>query len=86
MGIVENAFGNTLAVFPNPTNGNFYIDMGRVYENTSVSITDVFGKVLQETAFNTAQLLNLSFDKPSGVYFIIILSDGKKAVIRLIKT
>ena len=35
--IIENIFGNALVVYPNPTSGNFSLNLGAVYEPTDVS-------------------------------------------------
>ncbi len=85
VGIVENNFGNKLLLYPNPTDGNFSIDLGETYQTVSISITDLSGKLIQSKKYNDSQLVNLSLEEPAGVYLLIIESGDKKAVIRLIK-
>ena len=85
VGTSENEFGNELLLFPNPTNGNFSIDMGEAYNTTTVTITDLSGKLILSNTYNNSQLLNLKLKEPSGVYLLIIESENKKAVIRLVK-
>ncbi|MDP2176492.1 MAG: T9SS type A sorting domain-containing protein [Bacteroidota bacterium] len=84
-GIVMNSFGNGLVVYPNPTNGNFSIDLGTVYVNIKISITDISGKLIESIAVSESQVLNLDIKEPSGTYIITILSDNNKAVIKMIK-
>ena len=46
-GIIENSFEYEPTVYPNPTLGNFSIDLGAVYESSIVSITDISGKLIE---------------------------------------
>ncbi len=84
-GIVENSFEDALIIYPNPTNGNFSVDLGHTYEYVEIMITDIFGKTLVSKSFTQSQVLNYSLEQPSGVYFVSINSKDKKAGIRLIK-
>jgi hypothetical protein len=85
VGIVENTYGDFLKVYPNPTIGNFTIDLGDVYKNTVVFITDISGKMIDSKTISQSQVLYLSIEEPAGMYIISIQSDNKKAIIRLIK-
>ena len=85
VGILENTYGNLLKAYPNPTIGNFTIDLGDVYKNTVVFITDISGKMIDSKTISQSQILNLSIEEPAGMYIISIQSDNKKAIIRLIK-
>jgi hypothetical protein len=84
-GIVENNIGNILLIYPNPTNGNFSIDLGDIYEKTIVTITDISGKLIESKTIVQTQVLNHSINEPAGIYLIEILADKKKASIRLVK-
>lgn len=85
VGLVENDFGNELLVFPNPTDGNFSIDLGGNYNSVMIIITDVDGRVIQSNNYHDSQLLNLKLEEPSGIYILMVKSGNKKAVIRLVK-
>ncbi len=85
VGIIENSFGNGLMVYPNPTSGNFSVDLGSVYESSEVSIMDINGKLIYSKIINKSQILNLSIEEPVGVYLISIKSADKQAVIRIVK-
>lgn len=85
VGITENDFGNSLLIYPNPTDGNFSIELGNIYETTIITITDISGRAIQTESYNKSQLLNLKIDGPAGVYLLMIESGNKKAVIRLLK-
>ncbi len=85
VGIVVNSFGNGLIVYPNPTNGNFSIDLGAIYENSQILITDIAGKVIDSRILTQTQLLNLSIEEPAGIYIVSVQSGDKRAIVRLIK-
>ena len=85
VGIIENNFGNSLSLYPNPTSGNFSIDLGGMYENSFISISDVTGRLLESKTFTQSQILNLSIKEPAGIYIVSIQAGDKKAVIRLVK-
>jgi len=84
VGIIENSFGNGLLIYPNPTGGNFSIDLGSNYQTVTITMTDVNGKVILSKTYNESQLLNLKLEEPAGVYLLTIDSGEKKTVIRLI--
>jgi hypothetical protein len=85
VGIIENSFGDILLVYPNPTSGNFSIDLGAIYESTMVSIVDLLGKLIDSKSMTQSQTLNLSVVDPAGIYIVTIQAGDKKAVIRLVK-
>jgi hypothetical protein len=85
VGIVENSFGDGLFIYPNPTKGNFSIDLGALYENAQVSITDISGKLVESKSIAQSQVLNLTIEEPAGIYLISIQAGNKKAVIKLVK-
>ena len=85
VGIVENDFGNALILYPNPTDGNFSIDLGENLKTVMITITDLNGKLILSYNYNNSQLLNLKIEEPAGVYLLMIESGNKKAVVRLIK-
>ena len=84
-GIMEDGFGNALKLYPNPTNGNFSIDLGESYPTTSITITDLLGKTIQTNEFTNNHILNLKIDEPAGIYLLKIESGNQKVVKRLVK-
>jgi uncharacterized protein (TIGR02145 family) len=85
VGVLENNFRDDLIIFPNPTSGNFSVDLKDNFNSIKVSITDVNGRLIQSSEYNDTQILNLNLNEPSGVYFLTIKSVEHSAVIRLIK-
>lgn len=85
VGIIENDFGNGLLLYPNPTDGNFSIDLGKNYNNLTITMSDLNGRIIHSKNYNENQLLNLKIEEPAGIYLLMIESGDKKAIIRLVK-
>ncbi len=82
-----------LKIFPNPTDGDFYIEFNAFSDNCSVSVTDVNGRLLweDELTSNGLQVINsASFSAlsnlQSGIYFVTLNSGdqslSKKVVLK----
>jgi len=70
---ITNEENDEIKVFPNPTNGYFYVTLPQGTDaNTSIIITNILGSVLYEARTDNASgpiKLDIS-DYPNGIYFI----------------
>ncbi|MCH2224844.1 MAG: T9SS type A sorting domain-containing protein [Crocinitomicaceae bacterium] len=82
-GIIKNDFGEGLKVYPNPTLGEFTIDLSRVYGLIEITITDLQGRLITFDKFHESQVLNLEISEPAGVYFVGIEGGDKRAMVRV---
>ncbi|MCB0410357.1 MAG: SBBP repeat-containing protein [Flavobacteriales bacterium] len=85
IGIIENEFGNELLVSPNPTTGDFSINLGSVYKSAEISISEVNGKLIRSESIENKQVFNMFLKEPPGIYLITIQTGDKMAFIKLIK-
>lgn len=85
VGILNNDFGADFQIYPNPTDGNFSIDLGTNYTSIQVSVNAMNGETIQSQTYRQSQRLNLSIQGAAGVYLVQIESEGKKAQVRLVK-
>jgi PKD repeat protein len=85
VGILENTFSNDIIVYPNPTDGIVKIDLGKTLSEFSVSLTDVNGKLINQTSYKNTKMIELNLNAQPGIYLLTIYSENKKATIRLIK-
>ncbi len=85
LGIIENDFGSNLLIYPNPTRGNFSIDLGAVHESVEVSLFDVNGKLIRSELFAKEQFLNILLKELPGIYLMSVQAGDRKALVRLIK-
>ena len=84
VGLSENG-SNNVSIYPNPSTGNFNLNMsGLTSSSVDVNITDVSGKVVMNTSFNT---VNGSLNTPinisnveEGVY--IVRLNGDSSIVR----
>jgi len=85
VGVQENIFGAGLEVYPNPSNGNFSVDLGKIKGNVKINITDINGRLIQSSEYNNSQILNLTIAEPTGIYFMTIESAKQRTVLKLVK-
>ncbi len=75
-------------IYPNPTSGDFTIDIPNKEGITEIIISDITGKVVQNvdlTHSNNLENLNLTISNAPGLYFVTIFSDKGKTSFKLIK-
>lgn len=85
VGTTETDIADKSLIYPNPTNGNFSIDLEDNYESTTITIINSIGEVIQSNIYSNSQLLNLNIEAPAGVYLLLIKSEGKNTVMKLVK-
>ncbi len=61
-------------IFPNPSNGNFNIELNPVINN-EIKIHDMLGKLLLEEKVNNRNFININNLK-SGIYILSILDNN----------
>jgi len=70
--------------YPNPTNGQFTLDFGAIYDNVDIQITDASGRVIQkETVHHKAQYHG-SIKAANGIYFLTLKADTITKTFKLI--
>lgn len=83
-GLTENGLAEVY-VFPNPTQGELQVYLGSGSGSCMVRITDVQGRMVQEVPFSNQGLNTILLTGDRGVYFVEVLKDGERKVIRVIK-
>lgn len=74
----------SINVYPNPTKGQFTIDLGTNH-NAAILITDINGKTVYQQTISSTKVVTLDLDQPAGVYFLTVASDDRYSVVKLIK-
>lgn len=85
LGFIENDFGDGCVLFPNPTDGDFSINLGEVYQVVKISISDLSGKRIKSNEYIEGQVFNLKLEEPAGTYLLTVETEGRRAVVRLVK-
>jgi len=83
---VDQAFQNSIEIFPNPTQGSITLGMNSSNgEEVYIDVIDVQGRPIKSFVRNTSQI-NIDLDLPSGVYFLKIDQTQQVAYKRVIVT
>ena len=84
--VESNDFGSSLVVYPNPTKGNLFVNLGESYQGVIVAIRDLKGQLIETKNYEIIQQINLDIKGAAGYYFIEInTQDGKSANIKVLK-
>jgi hypothetical protein len=85
IGIAENPFAAGITLYPNPNSGNFNIDLGATYNDVTVVITDLAGRIVYSHMENNANVIPVQLDAAAGTYVIIVTSGENQAMFRVNK-
>ena len=85
LGTNENSLSN-LKMYPNPTNGNFTIDLGKEYSEVSLEIYNMLGQMISSEKFASTKIITKEITSAAGVYFVKV-STAKEGsnTLRIIK-
>lgn len=81
VGLDENSLDIAMNVVPNPSNGEFAINLNEATAGDyQMTITDIAGNLLKKEviAVNGSTSVSVSLDVPAGIYFVN-LNDGNKS-------
>ncbi|MBI2279402.1 MAG: PKD domain-containing protein [Bacteroidetes bacterium] len=85
-----NTPSTTLNIYPNPNTGEqLSVNLENLTPNSTLTITDIYGKIILTKPLNTDQSeykVNVKFENKlaSGFYFINIVSDGNRITEKLL--
>ena len=85
LGLIENNFNFTPIIYPNPSTGKISIDLINNFDNVYIILNDINGKRILNENYFEVQVIELNINEPTGIYFLKIISENKKAVFKLIK-
>jgi len=85
VGLSEKHFDNKITVYPNPTTDNFSINLGAIYSDVNINISDITGKSVYSDSFHQTDLIEVNLDAGAGVYFLSLYSNEHTAAFKLIK-
>jgi len=86
VGLDELNITNDVIVSPNPTKGEFNINLGGMeYSDVSARIVNAVGQIVSEASFENIGAFDMVLEGAPGVYFVNIVADGKSGVVKIIK-
>lgn len=75
-----------LAVYPNPTNGQFTVDLGKEYSDVKIQIYNTLGQSISSVHFDTASKIDQQINTAAGIYFVKVTTDRNESkMFRIIK-
>ena len=83
--IDELNLNDQISIYPNPTNQNTTIDLGKVYEEVEIQIVNQLGQVVIGQKFESIENINIALTEGRGVYFFIIQTQDYRVVRKVIK-
>lgn len=81
----DNYFKSSIMLYPNPTSTNFTLDLNKKYSNIQIEITDVNGKLKYSKKIMNSRVIPIEFNENAGVYFITVIADEHRGVLKLMK-
>lgn len=81
----ENVISD-IRIYPNPSYGDFILELGELEGAVSIEVRDVVGNLVQSQSYDRSRnLIDISLDAIPGIYFVFIKSGDKSGVVRLVK-
>jgi len=76
-----------LNAYPNPTSGEISINLGEIFQNVTMTTSNILGQTIDIQTFNTISKIDNYYIKGNaGTYFINIQTEsGKRASLKIIK-
>ncbi|MEM6805202.1 MAG: T9SS type A sorting domain-containing protein, partial [Bacteroidota bacterium] len=67
---IDELFQSQLKVYPNPSQGNFTVDLGKQYRNIEIQILNPLGQVMIIKEYASQQEIAINLNAQKGMYFI----------------
>lgn len=82
--LTENNLNTSFNVYPNPTEGNLTIELGETEKQVNIEVTDLNGRVIYQESNLIEDQIELSLDKPAGIYFVNLSSKDEMEVFKVV--
>lgn len=82
---IKNTRHDSLTIYPNPSDGKYFLDIGNSYDLVSISIIDINGKLILNEEFSNTKIYNFELNAPQGVYFLFVEILDSRTTLKLIK-
>lgn len=80
-----STFDTQLTAYPNPTQRELLIDLGESLRSVKVTLTDLSGRMLQSNEYTYINKISYEIDQQPGLYLLIVATEEKQSVIRVVK-
>ncbi|MGB1102768.1 MAG: GEVED domain-containing protein [Crocinitomicaceae bacterium] len=84
LSVLENEI-NHLKVYPNPTSGQFTVELSGVEADAVIRLHDAAGKLIRESIVSNEAIVAFNTDLAPGVYYISLIDSGKlQEIVKLV--
>ena len=84
--ILENSFIVIPKLFPNPTTGELTLELENAYDNITINVKTVNGKLVSTQDYKSTKNITFEIKKATGIYIIEVSNQqGDSAKLRVIK-
>lgn len=84
-GISEIENKEEISIYPNPSTGDFTINLNKENKNVEIETTNLLGQKIYTTKQKEKSIINITLNEPPGVYFLNVKTDERREVIKLVK-
>lgn len=77
-------FKTKITTYPNPTTGLLQVDLGQLYQEMTLEVLDIKGRVVQQQFLKKAHQVIITINEPSGIYFLKISSGQYTEVLKVL--
>ncbi|MFC2101182.1 SBBP repeat-containing protein [Bacteroidota bacterium] len=85
IGFNENSLTEAISIHPNPTTSKINIEFPSQLPEIQINLINLIGKIVQQQKFRNKQNINLDIEGSKGIYFLEIISEGERVVIKVVK-
>ena len=76
----------SISLYPNPSSGDFTIDLGKEYTGVTIEISNILGQVISSVAYASAKTVKQEINTPPGIYFVKVSTvSAGSSTLRMIK-
>ncbi len=84
-GLGSGTLNHNIILYPNPTDDEFFIDLGSSHSRADIAITRMDGRVIRRDCIVNDRYKSLQISEPPGVYLVFITVENERAVLKIVK-
>jgi uncharacterized repeat protein (TIGR03803 family) len=84
-GNVPGTFEKDISIFPNPTAGNFTVDMGKTCRQAEIIISQMDGRIVSREQVTNFRAKEIHLKGLPGLYIVTIITGDERAVCKVSK-
>jgi uncharacterized repeat protein (TIGR03803 family) len=84
LGVDNASMESQINIYPNPTNSMVNINFGNL-QMASIRVLNITGQLIYEKKNIENEIFKFQFESPAGIYFIEIISNQGKQIVKLIR-